>query len=54
MPGAGYLDSAGRMQPRPSGLRLGDEKNFPVAPVNAPKTIADDAGRIESLAGALG
>jgi crotonobetainyl-CoA:carnitine CoA-transferase CaiB-like acyl-CoA transferase len=23
-------------------LRLGDEKNFPIAPVNTPKTIADD------------
>jgi crotonobetainyl-CoA:carnitine CoA-transferase CaiB-like acyl-CoA transferase len=23
-------------------LRLGDEKNFPIAPVNSPKTIADD------------
>ncbi len=24
-------------------LRLGDEKNFPIAPVNTPKTLADDA-----------
>jgi crotonobetainyl-CoA:carnitine CoA-transferase CaiB-like acyl-CoA transferase len=23
-------------------IRLGDEKNFPIAPVNSPKTIADD------------
>jgi crotonobetainyl-CoA:carnitine CoA-transferase CaiB-like acyl-CoA transferase len=24
-------------------LRLGDEQNFPIAPVNTPKTIMDDA-----------
>jgi crotonobetainyl-CoA:carnitine CoA-transferase CaiB-like acyl-CoA transferase len=23
-------------------IRLGEEKNFPIAPVNTPKTIADD------------
>jgi crotonobetainyl-CoA:carnitine CoA-transferase CaiB-like acyl-CoA transferase len=31
-----------RTRPSAEWIRLGEEKNFPIAPVNTPKTIADD------------
>jgi crotonobetainyl-CoA:carnitine CoA-transferase CaiB-like acyl-CoA transferase len=31
-----------RAKPSAEWIRLGEEKNFPIAPVNTPKTIADD------------